>query len=100
MSDDSLTPEDAELWGTITAFQYILENLYSLAISGMPDPADAARRTGAEMMRQFEDLPLRNADEVPGDAAYVIRQHGLHRLERFWRNVEGRIVSVDRQRRR
>ena len=80
--------------GALTAHSFVLQNLYALILAQDADPASAARRTGAEMMRQFEDLPVTNPKPVPGDEAHRILQHGLHTLERFWSNVEERLGGM------
>ena len=87
--------------GTFTAQRFILENLYALILAQQPDPIAAAQHMGAEMLRQFEDIPSRTDPTAPADDAkwdFAITQHGVHHLERFWDGVEGRLRSrADRQ---
>lgn len=82
------------LAGAITAQNFILQNLWALILSGDSDPTAAAQATGREMLRQFEDLPVTNPGEGEANRNFRITQHGIHHLERFWANVEGRLQSL------
>ena len=84
--------------GALTAQRFIMENIYALILAQDADPVAAAKRTGAEMLRQFEDLPANTAPGAPAvDAdAMAITQHGVHHLERFWVGVERRLEGARR----
>ncbi len=85
--------------GALTAQRFILENIYALILAQDANPPLAARRTAAEMLRQFEDLPSTSDPAAPDTAegeGYAIIQHGVHHLERFWVGVERRLEAVRR----
>lgn len=45
------------LYGAITAQKFAIENLWAFLLRDSGGTAADARATGAEMLRQFEDLP-------------------------------------------
>lgn len=85
--------------GALTAQRFIMENIYALILAQDPNPVLAAQRTGAEMLRQFEDVPSTNDPAAPQsaiDEGYAVIQHGVHHLERFWIGVERRLAGSRR----
>jgi hypothetical protein len=84
--------DTAQLYGTITAFQFMLENLYaSMIVNGGGNLHDA-RSTRDEMLRQFEDLPPTNAEADPN--LFPVIQHGVVRLEKMWAAIETRVAQA------
>jgi hypothetical protein len=79
------TDDENRVFGALTAFQFMLENLYAYVIaSGGGKRADACS-TRDEIFRQFEDLPPR------GQSDFMIHELALVRLESMWRAIETRV---------
>jgi hypothetical protein len=92
--EGGMTEDEAQLYGALTAFQFMLENLYAMCIYQDGGTVEDVRRTRDEMLRQFEELPARNAS--PSDDQFMVIQHGLARLERMWDVIESRVAQGPR----
>ena len=92
MDQPKLSEEEAELWGSLSAFGFMIENLYALVMRlDGATPADA-RLTRDEMLRQMEDLPPVN-EVAASEAHFLIQQHAINRLERLWHAIEARLAQ-------
>lgn len=86
--------DDVQIYARLTALTNMMENLWAtvLKLDGAT-PADA-RATRDEMLRQFEDLPARNAAELaPSEELYLIRQQAVSDMEGMWKAIEGRLAQ-------
>jgi len=93
MSENQLTEDEREVFAALTAFQFMLENLYALVMSLDGGTVQDVRETRDEMLRQFEDLPFRGGEDVIPEESYLLRQHALARLERMWASIEARVAQ-------
>ena len=91
MAEEEAGAFDPAVYGTLTAYGFMLENLFATVIDRTGGTVEDARAARDDMLRQFEELPWRS-NIADGEMSFVIRQHALHRLERMWRAIEGRLV--------
>lgn len=83
-----MNEDEVSLWGTLTAFQYMLEYLCAeLLIDRGATKSDVYIEREA-MLRNFEELPWRNDSQ--GDE--VLRLHALGRLESMWKAIDGKVA--------
>ena len=82
-----------EFGGAISAHRFALESLFAMWIDGLAGGPDNARSIAREMLRQFEELPLR-LDGVDQERLFTVTQFGVHHLEQMWLSIETRLQHV------
>lgn len=85
-----MSPDEAKLRGDLMALNFAVENLCACLLGWSGRTAEDARSMRDEMVRQFEQLPMRDNPE-PGDDLFAVHQFGLSRLETMWGQIEDRL---------
>jgi hypothetical protein len=91
METQPMTPNEAQLFGEITAMNSAIEWIFTQFLAALEKTPDEIHELANDHLAHIEK-PFRN-DPHPGEDLFLVQQVAINRIETLWKLVEARLEA-------